>query len=199
MKEKNILDNNIILYRGIVSESLIEDIENLENMYSSYNVWEKSSLGNLKNNRHTDNNSVIYLPSGDVVITSDMINIEILEKLFDIRNIIQDYAFESIIDYKNHFDLSIKKQRFWTLVSQKEETIYHHDNDNDGDKYLYSIIVFLNNNYSGGEFYFKDRIGNEPIITYPGDILIYPTSKEYLHKENQVTFGTKYYAVSYFG
>jgi predicted 2-oxoglutarate/Fe(II)-dependent dioxygenase YbiX len=58
--------------------------------------------------------------------------------------------------------------------------------------------VVLNDNFSGGEFQFKDRVGNEKINLSFGDILIYPSNENYKYKELLVTSGIKYTAIAYF-
>ena len=60
------------------------------------------------------------------------------------------------------------------------------------------MLVFLNDGYEGGGLHFKDRIGNEAITFKSGDVLIYPSNEEYLHKALPITDGIQYVAITYF-
>ena len=95
-------------------------------------------------------------------------------------------------------ELKIKGVKDWTLCLQKEPNIFHNNLDRDGSKNKYTIIIGLNSDYTGGEFYFKDRLGNEPVRIEQGDVLIFPSSNQYQHKEEEVISGKKYCLVGYF-
>jgi predicted 2-oxoglutarate/Fe(II)-dependent dioxygenase YbiX len=59
-------------------------------------------------------------------------------------------------------------------------------------------VFALNNDYTGGQIQFENRIGNDLISMSAGEILIYPSNENYKHKELPVTNGTKYTAIAYF-
>lgn len=53
-----------------------------------------------------------------------------------------------------------------------------------------ATLIYLNNDYSGGEIYFPDYdIGYKP---NPGDLLCFPDNPDYVHGVKPITDGTRY-------
>ncbi len=195
------LDDKIFLYKGNLQEDLLSHVSALESFLTYKNVWEISSKNNLNDTDLTINKPVLYLKTrtfnfADLLSVNNP-QIQYNKELFKLKYKVDRYAFPFIKDYVDLLEVEIFGAKDWTVYSQKEETSFHDDIDRDGSKNKYTIIVALNDDYVGGEFLFKDRIGNDKIKLSYGDVLIYPSGYDYLHKEMEVTNGIKYCAVSY--
>lgn len=55
---------------------------------------------------------------------------------------------------------------------------------------LYSSIIYLNNNYQGGDIYFTRH--NMPISPPAGSLLLFPSNSMYPHEVREITFGNRY-------
>lgn len=68
----------------------------------------------------------------------------------------------------------------------------HRDEDYQYDNGIYTNIVYLNDDYEGGEVTFSDY--NVTVKQSAGDVLVFPSY--YLHYSDPVTSGDKYMAIS---
>lgn len=196
--EKHILDSNIFLYKKSIDTKLLNEIQSLESIKSKENIWSIASKGNILNTAHTYNKDILNLFVGDVVFPYSLNEYEINKQIFNIKEKINNHTFDAILDYSNIFEINIKKIKNWTICRQKNGSETHSDKDNDGSKHSYSILLLLNDNYSGGQLYFNNRIGNDSIHMSAGDILIYPSDETHIHYELPIISGIKYTAISYF-
>lgn len=79
---------------------------------------------------------------------------------------------------------------------------YHADdsdldgNDNGGTHNIFSTILYLNNDYQGGEVYFKNQ--DVALKLYPGTILTFKGDLNNVHRINEVLSGTRYNVISFF-
>lgn len=64
------------------------------------------------------------------------------------------------------------------------------------DRMKWASVVYINDNYNGGEFYFRDK--NIELIPPPRSILIFPATKEYWHGVKVVHAGPVRYAIPAF-
>lgn len=200
--KKTILDNYIVLYSENKNKNLMDYLNKIENQTCIDPLWSFFSFNNLSNTDHVDNQKILKLTTADNLFNfiNNPISIEeeILIKKNNLKYELNNYSFPFLFDYINEYELSIKKIKNWTIYEQINETNFHYDNNRDGLKHSYTILIALNDNYVGGEINFKNRIGNENISMSAGDILIYPSSNQYKHKELMVSAGKKYTAISYF-
>lgn len=66
-----------------------------------------------------------------------------------------------------------------------------HSDSNDAEHIIYSTVVYLNDDYSGGEIYFPNQ-GVE-IKPKAGDMILFPSGgHEYFHGVNPITSGKRY-------
>jgi hypothetical protein len=88
----------------------------------------------------------------------------------------------------------------------------HYDGQ-DGDKsLLYSIVMYFNNNYEGGELSFHIESENrkrpstnnvkDPDIDFwlkpaPGSAIVFPSTKPYLHQSHPIISGNKYMSTAF--
>jgi hypothetical protein len=79
---------------------------------------------------------------------------------------------------------------------------YHADdsdlegNDNGGRHNVFSTILYLNNDYVGGEIYFKNQ--QISLKLDPGSVLSFRGNLNNVHKINEVLEGTRYNIISFF-
>lgn len=200
---KTFLDNFIILYSQNKNKNFIELLQAIDNEKSDKNLWNISSLNNVRDTNHTVNQKIIDLPvssfyflllKNNLLINSGGQSI----KKDDLKYELNNYAFPFLYDYIKEYELLIKKIKNFTICEQIKGSDFHDDLDRDGKKHSHTIIIALNDNYVGGGIHFENRVGNKIISLSAGDVLIYPSNKNYKHKELEVTSGTKYTAIAYF-
>jgi len=196
------LDDKIILYKNNSAPEFLNSLENIDNILINKNAWEVSCKSNLLDTDFTLNKNVLYLKSDNFsarsLLAINNSQLEYDKEIYNLKNKINTYTFSFVRDYVENFELNIFGVQDWTICLQKESNDFHNNLDRDGSKNSHTVILALNSNYSGGDFYFENRIGNEPIRMEHGDVLIYPSNNEYRHKESEVTSGVKYSAVGYF-
>jgi hypothetical protein len=200
--KKTVLDNYVVLYSDNKTTDFVELIEKIELQESNDPVWYFSAPNNIDDTNHTINQKNIKLSIPDNLFSFISNSVSLSENTFikknNLKYALNSYAFLFLSDYINDYELSIKKIKNWDIYEQINETEFHYDKNRDGRKHSYTIIIALNDGYTGGEIVFENRIGNEHISMSKGDVLIYPSNAQYMHKELKVTSGKKYMAISYF-
>jgi hypothetical protein len=200
--KKTVLDNLVILYSENNNKDFIDYLNKLENQVSIENLWEFCSLNNISNTDHTIGQKILKLNTADNIFSFVNTLVSIEEEMLVAKNNLKyelnNYSFPFLLDYINEYELLIKKIKNWSIYEQINESNFHYDQNRDGVKHSYTILIALNDEYIGGDIVFKDRVGNENIKMAKGDVLIYPSSNNYLHKELTVTSGNKYVAIAHF-
>ena len=200
--KKTVLDNYVVLYSNNKTTDFVELIEKIELQESNDPVWYFSAPNNIDDTNHTINQKNIKLSIPDNLFSFISNSVSLNENTFikknNLKYALNSYAFLFLSDYINDYELSIKRIKNWDIYEQINETEFHYDKNRDGRKHSYTIIIALNDGYTGGEIVFENRIGNEHISMSKGDVLIYPSNAQYMHKELKVTSGKKYMAISYF-
>ena len=197
------LDDKIVLYYENKETDYVSLIENVCNKTINRNVWELSSN---KNNQDTDltlNNKIFYLPNFDNLFNWWR---KSNNNIFDnggkekgkLRNLLNQNILPFIVEYIRRFELEITEIKKWSICEDLNTDNFYSDVSRNEIQNNYTVIVFLNDNYTGGEVQFENRVGNDLIKIAKGGVLIYPSTEEYKHKNLQVTSGTKYVAVTYF-
>ena len=200
--KKTVLDNFVILYSENDNKNFIDYLNDLENQVSVNNLWSFCSSKNINYTDHTNSQKILTTDIADNLFSfiNDLVSIEeeMLVKKNNLKYELNNYSFPFLFDYINEYELSIKKIKNWNIYEQINESIFHYDQHRDGSKHSYTILIALNDGYTGGEIVFENRIGNEDVKMAKGDVLIYPSSSKYLHKELAVTSGNKYVAIAHF-
>ncbi len=96
----------------------------------------------------------------------------------------EDYSKRYSIDIGNLTPLSISK------YFEGQSMGPHVDSYGDDTKQVLSIVLYLNDDYAGGELYFK----NQDIKIKPeaGSLIAFPSTDPYFHESLAVTSGIKY-------
>jgi len=115
-------------------------------------------------------------------------NISLIYIYEQIKNAInkssQIYAKEYNIDLGYLTPLSISKYHVGKHMGS------HVDSYGDDRSPILSVVLYLNDNYEGGELYFK----NQDITIKPtaGSIVIFPSNSPYYHESKKIKSGIKY-------
>lgn len=197
------LDDKIVLYYENKETDYVSLIENLCNKTINRNVWEFSSK---KNNQDTDltlNNKIFYLPNFDNLFdwwrkSNNNIFDNGGKEKGKLRSLLNENILPFIVDYMHRFELEITEIKKWSICENLNSDNFYSDVSRNEIQNNYTVIVFLNDNYVGGEVQFENRVGNDTTKITKGGVLIYPSTEEYKHKHLPVTSGTKYVAVTYF-
>lgn len=146
----------------------------------------------------SDNKSFVY-GKNKVILTNNIKtkidNGRLDQKILYIKNSIE-MAFEMCLNQylashgldSSHYNLMTSELpiRKWVGPGMGP-----HCDSYDGDTDLaFSMISYLNNDYSGGEIVFPDH--NISIKPEEGSLLIFPSQEPYLHKVNDIVSGERY-------
>lgn len=72
----------------------------------------------------------------------------------------------------------------------------HFDSYEDSTKKTFTILIYLNHDYEGGEIEFPDH--NIKIKPEQGSVLIFPTCKPFKHQSHEIKSGNKYFILGEF-
>lgn len=100
-------------------------------------------------------------------------------------------------EYSSKYDVGILVDEGYNLLKYENGTHYklHHDCGGAHKDRVVSILVYLNDDYEGGEIEF-------PLFDFKykpsaGDIILFPSNYTFAHIAHPVTSGTKYAVVSW--
>lgn len=115
-----------------------------------------------------------------------------------IHNQIGAMLDECVGAYAQHFDTEFYEHEDYGMLKYEGSTGDHYDAHYDGGpvtKRWISAIVYLNDDYEGGEVEFVDF--GVKIKPTAGSLLIFPSNYAYRHIAHTVTRGTKYAIVTW--
>ena len=108
----------------------------------------------------------------------------------------------AIKEYGNIFNIDQSKIQYASNILLEDETeigIYkyfegqsmgsHVDYNEDNNYLEYTIVIYLNDDYEGGELYFSEF--DIKLKPKAGSIVMYPSSFPYLHESLKITKGRK--------
>lgn len=104
----------------------------------------------------------------------------------------------AVFDFCKKYSVSNLISRHTVLLRYEEDNMFH-DHFDHAAIYprIVSASVFLNDDFKGGEFVFREfGLTIEPKA---GDILVFSSSFPYMHRVNQVKTGIRYAAVKWYG
>lgn len=186
---KKKLDKKIILYSDNNVLNIFNILKDMQNKEYEGNIWQLAYTNNINNTSLVANSEVMYL---------DSLVGKIGKEKRKLKESINEFVYDYIIDYLEEVETSSSFVKPWTICKGLNSSNFYSDEDKTPLKHNYTIIVFLNDEYAGGNFKFKNRVGNDLISFKSGDVLIYPSGKDHLHTVTPVTDGVQYLAVSYF-
>ena len=195
--KEDTINNNFVnydelhYYKNIVPypKLLIDLIENTDNDLDQTTPITKWSWSNpIEEGEPYLHPSHVFTQQKFIIKNVNFINY----KLAKINAIVDRSIYKALKLYTNNSyelkHLAICKNRMGKILGQ------HIDCKND---IKLSVIVFLNNDYVGGEINFPEK--NIEIKPDPGSALVYPQSQEYSHFSKIITSGPKYTINSFWG
>jgi hypothetical protein len=147
------------------------------------NLWENNGDGDW-------NNRSVNLSKMDFTMREEMLDLRIRVK----ENMLQDYSIT-----KNLF------ADIFQFVRWLPDNVLmpHADAENpDGSVHPFpyrnfAAVIYLNDNYRGGQIYFPNHDNFQPVIT-PGTLVTFPGTLEYLHGVTKIKSGTRYTIAGFF-
>lgn len=178
----SVLADRVVLFHNALSDSLL--------------VTNMADEGEWRSNQHDNHNDGITRRyEQDIEITRFLpFGKSILEEL---NTVLKTYA--SLINSSAHDGRDTIVGEMWLAHVSKYvlggHIVPHRDEDYTFDNGIYTCIVYLNEDYTGGHVGFTDfDVEIKPSI---GDILMFPSY--YMHYGTPVTSGSKYMAISRLG
>jgi Rps23 Pro-64 3,4-dihydroxylase Tpa1-like proline 4-hydroxylase len=119
------------------------------------------------------------------------------ENIIHIEKILESSISNHLDEYCDKYGIRGIMPEQWQLVryGQGQKFATHLDEDCENPRTV-SIIMYLNDDYSGGdlEYIWFDKIYKPKA----GDLLIFPSNYIYSHRVNEVTSGTRYAVVRFY-
>tara|TARA_Y100001938_G_scaffold150172_1_gene239935 strand:- start:1329 stop:1892 length:564 start_codon:yes stop_codon:yes gene_type:complete len=107
----------------------------------------------------------------------------------------------AFIKYNSNHNTVAKQISTIEILKYEEGGFYNiHSDHHPSIPRTLSVIIFLNNDYEGGELNFHNPLNNEiyqTIKPHPGRCIIWPSNFIYPHSVSPVTKGTRYAIVSW--
>jgi Rps23 Pro-64 3,4-dihydroxylase Tpa1-like proline 4-hydroxylase len=177
--------DKIHYYEGIIDKpyALIKDIEESDKFLNNSTSITKWKKWNASDNSYDFGYQKMINPS--IIDETNKVLIYINKQVRDaILNSSKDYAKEHNIHLGYLTPISISK------YSTGKQMGPHIDSYEDQRSPVLSVVLYLNDNYDGGELYFKNQ--NVTIKPSAGSIVIFPSVEPYYHESREIQRGTKY-------
>jgi predicted 2-oxoglutarate/Fe(II)-dependent dioxygenase YbiX len=183
MKSKELYDKIVYYYDLFPNDlNLVELIEKDEfSTESKITKWK--SWG-------PNDNKVVYGKQKLIDNTNDDPN----DSKFDsfIITTIKDAILECSSNYSNKYSIDIGNLTPLSISKYFEGKGMgpHVDSYSETPKEILSIVLYLNDDYEGGELYFKNQ--NIKVKPEAGSLIAFPSVDPYFHESLPVSFGIKY-------
>lgn len=184
------LHDDIFLWKNIIDK---KDCKEIIQIAEQFGTWEKSiTSGNLEDYRKSQ---VVYLTNiygqnSYLYWAHNIIG-------YGIKRVIEEmFSFYKLND--NEHSIYISNDEGFQLLRYEKGDYYKLHVDNGGEKVnrILSVLIYLNDDYDGGETYFTRQ--NVKVKGKTGDILVFPSNYCYHHSAEEVKEGTKYSVVTWF-
>jgi hypothetical protein len=186
---------NIVYFKGVIEnyQEIIDLIESLSNdAISEWEPWYGHGTDNKYGDiKHVKRDQILY-------INSD----EDRAKAAYAINCLTNKMSECAIKYADIFEIDRKALYYAVSLLTDPRTVMGinkydqnafmgaHVDLNDDNYYLaYTIVVYLNDDYEGGELYFNDL--DIKIKPQAGSVIMYPSAHPYTHQSLEITKGRK--------
>lgn len=186
------LDGDIFLYEDVIPENIniLEEFKFLTDEYGKN--FQLGSMNNKEYNLNIRSSQTISLHQNP----NDTDECNKAKKRIDdkINKIVNPCMF----DFLKKTGHMIKEKESWELLryNQSEKVEWHVDNG-PFHPCIVSFVIYLNDDYEGGEIEFRDFLIGRKLKPKSGSVLIFPSSNYYIHKVNPVKSGTKYSMTSF--
>lgn len=194
---KPIIVNGICIYRNIlkIHTEIIEASELMSNTNEVNAAFIKAKVVNADGSKCVSdsvrNNAMMFTPKPDY-------QSELVAPELEFANNIHKIFIPCINDFANRFGIAFNEKSttgYQVLKYSINEFYISHLDDGPQTKRSISTIGYLNDNFEGGELYFKDI--NFTYYPFAGDIVIFPSGAPFAHEARPVLSGTKYCIVNW--
>lgn len=178
------MHSGIVYYTKLFSDNLnIVDLIEQDELSSTSKITKWSSWG-------PSDNKVIY--GERKLIDNSFSEFDASRLDYSITKTITDSIIKCSGDYSKKYNLDIGKLRSLSISKyfQNQGMGQHIDSYGENPKEILSIVLYLNDNYEGGELYFP----NQGIQFKPkrGAAYFFPGDKEYIHGVTEVKSSLRY-------
>jgi len=190
------LVSDIFLFEEVVSKDISKQILEIIEKYPN---WRNAEIGkDATVDKSYRSNKVDYLTSrygynADVYYAHNTLGYytkKVIEKINDM------YANHTENYMSSLFSNITSDEGFQILKYEEGEEYKLHTDASSENKRVLSMIIYLNNNYEGGETTFTRQ--NLKVKGKTGDILTFPSNYCFPHKAEKIISGTKYVMVTWF-
>ena len=177
--------DKIHYYQDVIYKpyALIKDIEETDSLLTSATSITKWSQWKASDNAYDFGYQKMINPS--IINETNDVLLSINKRIRDaIVNSSKDYANTHKIDLGYLTPISIAK------YSTGKQMGPHIDSYDDQRSPVLSVVLYINDNYEGGELYFKEQ----DVLIKPtaGSLIAFPSVAPYYHQSMTVTKGLKY-------
>lgn len=171
---------------------------NYQNIIDTFNksaetsqTWKwKNSHGAMYNEETQRTSSEIALPTYGVDYSKLNPNRDEIRMIVLTSNM-QERIMQHVAHYANHFGLHIKSNEKTRLIKYNEgEFFKSHRDDHPLTPRTLSTVVYINDDYEGGELHFK--YFNFTYKPEFGDLIVFPSNYAYHHESMPIKNKTKY-------
>lgn len=124
-------------------------------------------------------------------------------ELLEVRDLINNIILECTNNYSKITGVEVGTSDLFRVAKYNSGKGMgsHIDNDYDENSENFeaptiSTVLYLNDNYNGGELYFREQ--NIAIKPKAGSLLIFPSKKPYFHEALAISGGEKYMCTNFF-
>lgn len=120
------------------------------------------------------------------------------DEVFRLKKILDTDIDKLLVKYRKIFNLEVMKSPNDWIVMKYEKGCFFKNHRDDSAMFdrTVSVIVYLNDDYSGGEIEFPDfDVFHKPRA---GDVLFFPSAYSYVHNIKEITEGTRYAVVNWY-
>lgn len=111
---------------------------------------------------------------------------------------IDSMVSKAIFDFIKKTGIKIKEREPWEILRYSEtQKLTWHCDDGATHQCSISFVIYINDDYEGGEIEFRDVLVDSPYKPPAGSIVIFPSNLDYVHRVLPVTSGTKYSIISF--
>lgn len=188
-------EKNIIYFKGAIKnyQEIIDIVESISNdAISEWEPWNghgsTSRYGEIK---HVKREKIVYINSDE----------DRAKAAYAINGLTNKMS-ECMIEYADIFNID-RKALYYAVslltdprttmgINKYDQNAFmgaHVDFNEDNYYLAYTIVVYLNDNYEGGELYFND-LGIK-IKPEAGSVIMYPSALPYTHQSMEITKGRK--------
>lgn len=185
----------IRIYKGAIEDSndiLIKLIKCIDKS----KIWKWRSSGQAIYTKELQRKSIdAILPS----FYSDYSSLELSEDdkdLISFSHYIHKITKEKVLEYANYFGINIDRNEKSKLIKYSSGDFFTlHRDDHPITPRTFSTILYLNDNYVGGDLYFK--YFDFKYKPGKGDLIIFPSNYPYSHESIKIESGNKYAIVDF--